>query len=81
MKVDVKKVKNTKLLIRKCHKCGQMTESSVEQEKCPSCGKSFLPLRYFEKIHGAENTNFKELFSETDDLCEEDLVKGIFVLW
>lgn len=69
-----------KSLIRKCHKCGQLTEAPREQESCSCCGKSFLPLKYFEKVHD-HNGEFKELFSSGDELEEEDLVQGIYVLW
>jgi hypothetical protein len=45
------------------------------------CEKSFLPLRYFEKIHGRKNQQWASHFSSTEDLDEEDLIKGLFVLW
>jgi rRNA maturation endonuclease Nob1 len=81
MKVSNDKIRNLKLIIRRCHKCGQLTESEKEVEKCVKCGKSFLPLKYFEKVHCHEADKYEDLFSESDELCEEDLVKGIFVLW
>ena len=49
-------------VIRKCHKCGQITEAPKEQESCPSCGKSFLPLNYFDKVHDHKG-QLKELYS------------------
>jgi hypothetical protein len=70
-----------KLLVRKCHMCGQLIESSVEQKKCLCCGKAFLPLNYFAKIHNHEQAEFSELFAESHDITDEDLIKGIYVLW
>ena len=69
-----------KLIIRKCHQCSQIVEAHKEQDKCLHCGKSFLPLKYFDKIHNHKG-NFKDLFAEGFELAEEDLVKGIYVLW
>jgi len=81
MKTHVEKKKIQKVIIRKCHMCGQVVESHVEQDKCCSCGKSFLPLNYFDKIHGENGQKFNELFSHSDDLLDEDLITGIYVLW
>ena len=67
-------------VIRKCHKCGQMTESTKEQEACISCGKSFLPLNYFAKVHD-HSGSIKDLYASSNDIYEEDLVQGIFVIW
>lgn len=75
-----KKLDDT-MIIRKCHKCGQVTESHSEIEKCVKCQKSFLPLNYFDKIHSKEYTHLDGLFASSQDLEEEDLIKGIFVLW
>ena len=61
--------------------CGQITESHREIEKCSSCSKSFLPLNYFHKIHNQENAKYKDLFAESYELNESDLIRGIFVLW
>ena len=81
MRKELKKNLKAKLLIKKCHMCGQLIEASVEQEKCVCCGKSFLPLNYFEKIHDHKDLKFKDLFSETNELHEEDLIKGLYVIW
>lgn len=79
--ITKKKAKSQKVIIRKCHVCGQVVESHVEQDKCCGCGKSFLPLNYFDKIHGDSNQKFEELFANSDDLTEEDMITGIYVLW
>ncbi len=71
----------TKVLLRKCHVCGEVIESVVEPKKCPSCHKSFLPLNYFSKTGANGKTDFDNLFSETDELFEEDLIRGLYVLW
>lgn len=70
-----------KLLIKKCHACGHINESSKELENCEQCRKGFLPLNYFNKIHTQGQTSYQELFSEVEDLTEEDLIKGITVIW
>ncbi len=70
-----------KLLIRLCHACQKINESESELERCTHCTKSFLPLRYFEKVHGKKANQWASHFSHTDDLDEEDLIKGLFVLW
>jgi len=87
MRKELNKTKqNSKLLIRKCHVCGQMIESVVEQEKCSCCGKYFLPLNYFQKIHDhndseQKSTNYQDLFAESHELDQDDLVKGLYILW
>jgi hypothetical protein len=73
--------KKTKMIIRKCHCCSKLTESAAEVEKCLSCGKSFLPLNYFAKIHGNDEYKFDELWAKGHELEEEDLIKGLFVIW
>ena len=81
MKMEIQKKTAKKLLIRKCHECGRLNEGHSEKEKCSSCGKSFLPLNYFEKIHGDKNQKFEELFAGSDEIQEDDLIMGIYVLW
>ncbi len=84
MRSDITKKTKFKLIIKKCHVCGQVIESTTEQEKCMSCGKSFLPLNYFEKVHTHEKSQqakYKDLFAESDELHEEDLIKGLYVIW
>ena len=69
-------------LIKRCHVCGQITESHQEIDRCPTCKKSFLPLNYFEKIHDVRTKDdYRQLFEVSDNLVEEDLVKGVYVLW
>ena len=71
----------SKIMFKKCHMCGHVIEAASEPERCEKCRKSFLPSNYFQKIHAKENTEFKQLFSSSEDLCEEDLIKGFHVLW
>jgi len=78
---EPKKLKQDTLIIKLCHKCGHCFEGHVEPEKCGQCGKAFLPLNYFEKVHAAKGEKFHGLFAESDDLQEEDLIKGLYVLW
>ena len=70
-----------KIMFKKCHMCGHVIEPQQEPERCEKCRKSFLPSNYFEKIHTKDKVDFKHLFSNTDELYEEDLIKGFHVLW
>jgi hypothetical protein len=67
-----------KHLIRLCHSCSKLSEATVELERCLHCNKSFLPLNYFEKVHGPKKS---ERYAEASSLDEEDLIQGLFVLW
>lgn len=78
---EIKPAYKEKLLIRACHGCSKITESFQEIERCSHCNKAFLPLRYFEKIHDFKDQNWKKHFSSTEQLEDEDLIKGLFVLW
>lgn len=73
--------KSKNSLIKKCHICGVIIESTKESMKCPCCNKSFLPLNYFGKIHGISSSDFENLFAESHELCESDLIKGLYVIW
>jgi uncharacterized OB-fold protein len=81
MKLTTNPTKKGKLLIKKCHLCGTVMESYIERKKCTKCKKSFLPMNYFSKVHAKNSKEFDELFSNSDDMQEEDLIKGISVLW
>jgi len=70
-----------KLLIKKCHVCGTIMESEREHKKCVQCNKAFLPNNYFGKIHAKNSKEYDELFAHCDEVHEEDLIKGINVLW
>jgi hypothetical protein len=70
-----------KLIIRACHTCSKITESAQEVERCSHCNKPFLPLRYFEKIHDFKGKSWQKHFSSSEELEEDDLIKGLFVLW
>lgn len=78
---DLNKYDKEKLVIRACHQCSKLSESTREIERCQHCNKSFLPLRYFEKIHDFKGKNWQKHFSEASEISEEDLIKGLFVLW
>ena len=73
--------KYRKIIIKKCHVCGHLSESFAEIKKCQRCNKSFLPLNYFSKIHGSKPDEYDYLFSEGEELSDEDIIKGIYVLW
>lgn len=70
-----------KILIRACHSCTRVNESYQEMERCSHCNKAFLPLRYFDQIHHAKDAKYENHFSAAENLDEEDLVRGLFVLW
>lgn len=77
----VEKKSTTRMLIKKCHMCGHISESTIEIQKCASCQKAFLPLNYFSKVHHSQTSQFHELFSPSEEISEEDIIKGIYVLW
>jgi RNA polymerase subunit RPABC4/transcription elongation factor Spt4 len=70
-----------KILIKVCHCCNHVMESFQEPEKCPKCKKSFLPSNYFGKVHAQNTTEYRTLFSSSEQLHEDDLIKGLQVLW
>jgi len=77
-----KKASQERVLIKMCHVCGQVIESASEVQRCPKCNKSFLPLNYFAKVHDIKTSDdFKHLFEDCNALNEDDLIKGIHVLW
>lgn len=82
MKAEIRSRKVTeKVIIKKCHCCGHLLETAREASKCPSCKKSFLPTNYFAKVHAKNSEEFKDLFLGSDELHEDDLIKGIQVIW
>ncbi|MEC7277225.1 MAG: hypothetical protein VXV96_12980 [Bdellovibrionota bacterium] len=81
MSLERRTSKTSRLIIKKCHVCGTLNEGYKETKKCGACNKSFLPSNYFGKVHALNSKEFDELFSHSDELHEEDLIKGINVLW
>jgi len=75
------KESGAKLLIKKCHSCGHIMESAQEIQKCGGCKKSFLPVNYFSKVHSKSQKEYDQLFAHSYELREEDLIKGLTVLW
>ena len=69
------------ILIKKCHVCGHIHWKEQEINRCTNCHKSFLPLNYFNKVHGRSRLDFQQLFCHCNELSEEDIVKGLYVLW
>ncbi|MDA8792297.1 hypothetical protein N9N67_03575 [Bacteriovoracaceae bacterium] len=80
MNEKLKNINHSKIIIKVCHVCYRLNESYKEPLKCQHCHKSFLPLNYFYKVHD-QSIRHEELFAEGHELHEEDLVKGIYVLW
>ena len=72
-----------KVLFKRCHRCGKLIESYSEVQRCPEpkCQKAFLPLNYLHKIEDANFHDYPNLFVSSDELHEDDLIKGIYVLW
>ena len=81
MKVTPVIKKTGKVLIKKCHQCGHIAESYKELQKCGGCKKSFLPSNYFSKVHAKNTEEYSQLFSMSDELHEDELIKGLSVLW
>ena len=73
--------KNDQVYIKKCHMCGEIMESKSEIKKCCKCHKSFLPTNYFFQVTPKTTLEFDQLFKNSKDLNEEDLIKGINVIW
>lgn len=78
---DIEKKSEDKILVRACHSCLKLNESIKELERCAHCNKSFLPLRYFDKIHQEKDIKWSNHFYPIELIEEEDLIKGLFVLW
>ena len=70
-----------RVLIKKCHVCGHLNEGTREMEQCAHCDKSFLPLNYFSKLYDGSSEGFQQLFCQCNELTEEDMIKGLYVLW
>lgn len=81
MKTSVLEKKKGMTIIKKCHVCGQLHESSEELQKCIRCKKPFLPLNYFEKVDSITANDYQYTFSSVHELEEEDLIRGLYVLW
>lgn len=82
MNPELIKVKvSGKTLVKRCHVCGHFMESKAEIRKCECCNKSFLPSNYFGKVHAKNSNEFDDLYCDIEELAEEDLVKGIHVIW
>ncbi len=82
MKVEeTRKAGPQKLLIKKCHMCGHIMESEEEVQKCHQCKKSFLPLNYFSKVHSKTGNEFSALFASCNEIHEQELIKGLTVIW
>jgi len=76
----IEHTESKKLFIKQCHSCGTVGEHNKEIERCTQCSKSFLPLKYFEKIHDVHQ-QYSELFSSADEIEDKDLIRGLIVLW
>lgn len=73
--------KSGKMIIKKCHVCGEIHESFQEVQKCSKCKKSFMPANYFTKVHAKNTKEFQNLFCDAEELFDEDLILGLNVLW
>lgn len=73
--------KKSKIIIRKCHMCGHIMGQEKEPQKCEQCKKSFLPFNYFSKIHSKSNSDYEKLYSYGHEIHEEEMVKGLTVIW
>lgn len=83
MKLEItnKDSSGSKVLFKKCHICDHVMESVQEVQKCEKCKKSFLPVNYFSKVHSKSQSDYGLLFAHGHEIHEEDLIKGLTVLW
>lgn len=81
MKAEATWSKKERVIIKKCHVCGQIHETTTELQKCVKCNKAFLPLNYFGKVHATNEKEYESLFAQSHELDEQDLILGIYVLW
>jgi hypothetical protein len=82
MKVEKQtSLEHHRIIIKKCHMCGHLMESVDEIRKCQKCKKSFLPVNYFSKVHSKNQKEYDQLYANSQEMHEADLVKGLTVLW
>lgn len=82
MKVELKnQTTSEKIIIKKCHICGHVMGSHQEPKKCDQCKKSFLPVNYFSKVHSKSQADYEKLFAFSHELHEDDIIKGLTVIW
>lgn len=81
MKMTIGATEGISKIVKKCHVCGHLMETRKEADKCECCNKPFLPMNYFSKVHAKNSADFKNLFSKASELHEEDMIKGLTVLW
>ena len=80
-KTTLKMDENTQVIVKKCHVCGHINEGEEEMKQCGHCKKSFLPLNYFGKIHNGSSEGLAQLFCRAHELTEDDIIRGLYVLW
>jgi hypothetical protein len=68
-------------LFKMCPACIKLNESSGELARCAWCQKAFLPLNYSAKVDNSSPSDYFLLFALAEELCDEDLIKGLYVLW
>jgi len=81
MKITIGATEGSSKLIKKCHVCGHLMESKKEIEKCECCHKPFLPMNYFATVHAKNSSEYTQLFSRASELHDEDMIRGLTVLW
>ena len=82
MKVESISIQPVKrVIVKKCHVCGEIIESFEEVQRCSACKKSFLPSNYLDKEHARNSKEFELLFDSSSEIDERDLIKGLHVLW
>lgn len=68
-------------VFRVCHLCNSLNESeAADILKCLKCGKSFLPLNYFERL----KSSLQESGFSPEQSLEHSLfrsLKGLIVFW
>lgn len=67
-------------VFRLCHVCRSINESEEEILRCGTCGKGFLPLRYFDKMKDQLHRALENADLSSIELPGNPL-PGLLVFW
>ena len=73
------------LHVRRCHVCGEVSESREDITKCLSCKKSLLPFYYFDKRKISEYSDNEERPGNFKNSKDTDIgygpIRGLTAYW
>lgn len=69
------------LYVRRCHLCGNVTESRDDIIKCVHCQKSLLPFYYFDKRKVTEFSDNQERPEHRDRDTGYGPIRGLTAYW